>query len=60
MAAPGAAETLESTYRLAHYITHGNTANISKANQAILSFRKKAKDNPGNGKKLVTVGGRVN
>lgn len=60
MAAPGAAETIESTYRLAHYITHGNTNNLTKANQAILAFRKKAKDNPGNGKKIVTVSGKVN
>lgn len=60
LAAPGAAETIESTYRLAHYITHGNTNNISKANQSILAFRKKAKDNPGNGKKTVIVNGNIN
>jgi hypothetical protein len=60
LAAPGAAETFEQIYRLAHYITHGNVTNLNKVDQSILGFRNKAKGNPGNGKKVVSVSGKIN
>jgi hypothetical protein len=55
LASAGAAETFESIYRLSHYITHGNVANINRGKEAIDRFYSKAQKHPDNGKKSIKI-----
>lgn len=50
LAAPGATETFETTYRLAHYLTYGNVNNIKAGKDVVDRFYLKAKDHTSIGK----------
>ncbi len=55
LAAPGAAETFESTYRLAHYMVHGNVNNIKKGKDVVDRFYTKAKGHSSIGKAAFSI-----
>lgn len=55
LASPGATETFDSTYRLAHYLTHGNVRNIKRGKAAVDKFYRNSKDHPQIGKSTFTI-----
>lgn len=55
LAAPGAAETFESTYRLAYYITHGHLGNITSGKTAVNRMYLASKNHKDLGKKQINL-----
>lgn len=55
LASPGAADTFEASYRLAHYLTHGDVRNVHRGDEAVSRFYQRSKDHPQIGKTSFTL-----